>query len=79
MDKYNYIYVIWQCILVLISGIVGFIAVCITPNLPRDISLMFGLVFILCIVVALFFLTWVRQRRREEEENRLIESIGEAE
>ena len=79
MDKYNYIYVLWQCFLVLISGVVGFIAVCITPNLPHDISLLFGLVFILCIVVALFFLAWIRQKRREEEENRLIESIGEAE
>ncbi len=79
MYKYNYIYIIWQCLLVFISGLVGLIAVCITPSLPHDISLLFGLIFTLCIVVSLFFLLWVRQKRRQEEEDQLIDSIGEAE
>lgn len=79
MNNFNYIYVIWQCLLVLISGIVGLVAVYITPNLPRDILLLFAIIFILCIVIALFFLVWVRYKRKQEEEDRLIDSIGEPE
>jgi Ca2+/Na+ antiporter len=79
MNKENYNYVLWQCLLVLLFGVVGLIGVCIKPNLPHDISILFALVFIICILVALFFFIWIRHKKKQEEEDRLIDSIGETE
>ena len=79
MNKENYNYVLWQCLLVLIFGIVGLVGVWIKPNLPRDISVLFAIVFIICILVALFFFIWIRYKKKQEEENHLIDSIGEKE
>lgn len=76
MNNENYAYVIWQCVMVLVCGITGLAAVYIRGNLSQDISILFALVFILCIITALFFLVWVRHQRKQDEEDRLIDSIG---
>ena len=79
MYKDNYVYFAWQCALVLVCGIIGLIAVFTKTNLPPDISIVFALVFTFCIATALFFLVWIKYKIREEKEDMLIDSIGEAE
>ena len=79
MDNDSYMYVTWQCLLVLICGVVGLIGVFIATNLPQDVSTLFAFVFILCIIVALFFLVWIRDKKRQEKEDSLIDSIGSEE
>jgi len=79
MNKNNYRYLIWQCLLVLICGAVGLIGVCIETSLSREVAILFAIVFIMCFVFALFFLIWIRYKRKQEKEDNLIDSIGETE
>lgn len=79
MNEINYRYLIWQCLLVLICGVVGLIGVCIETNLSRELAILFAIIFTLCLGVALFFLIWIRYKRKQEKEDNLIDSIGETE
>ena len=79
MNQNQYVYFTWQCIMVLIFGVVGMVAVFIKAHLPRDVSLLFALVFAFCIITALFFLIWIKEVVRQEREDSLIDSIGEVE
>jgi hypothetical protein len=77
MYKDRLIYFTWQCLLVLFCGITGLIAVFIKTNLPWNVSILFTITFIMCIFTAVFFLIWIRQKIKQEEEDFLIDSIGE--
>ena len=79
MDKHRFFYITWQCIIVLVCGITGMVGLFIQTTLSPDVALLFTIVFILCILTALFFLVWIRLKRKEEKENNLIDSIGEPE
>ncbi|TKK69011.1 hypothetical protein FC093_09980 [Ilyomonas limi] len=79
MEKNDYTYLILQCLLVLFCGVVGLVGVCIETTLPREVAILFAIVFLLCFMVALFFLILIRYKRKQEAEDRLIDAIGEAE
>jgi len=79
MNQNQYVYFTWQCVMVLICGVVGLVAVFIKANLPRDVSVLFALVFTFCVITALFFLIWIKEVIRQEREDSLIDSIGEVE
>jgi len=77
--KDDYAYCSWQCVLMLFCGVVGLTAVFIQPGLPLNISIPFAIVFVLCMMTAVFFLLWIKHKRKQEKEDGLIDSIGQPE